>query len=340
MTEAPHISVVLPAYNAEGTLLPAVDSLDIRTGDSVEVIVVDDGSTDGTRSVLDEADSTRPWLSVIHSPHRGIVGALYTGIAAARGTYVARMDADDESLPGRLLLQSDYLDAHPDIGVVSGLVLFGGDARSAKGYALHVDWLNAVRTPDDIALSRFIESPIAHPSVMFRRSLVDALGGYRDGAFPEDYELWLRWMEAGVRFAKVDANVLRWDDPPTRLSRIDQRYSPDSFYAIKAEYLARWLQQHAPTWPDVIVWGAGRPTRKRAALLEQYGVHITAWVDIDTDKIGQTIHGIPVISPDQLPPSDACFVLPYVGSRDARKHITAWLHAHGFIAGQSYIPAA
>lgn len=340
MTDNTHISVILPAYNAEATLLRAIDSLDVRTGDSTEVIVIDDGSTDGTGRLLSEAADARPWLRIISIEHRGLVRALDVGLAAARGEYIARMDADDESLSGRLLFQKDYLDAHPDIGVVSGTVVFGGDARKAKGYALHVDWLNGLRTPEDYSLSRFIEAPVAHPSVMFRRSLVEAHGGYTSGEYPEDYELWLTWMDAGVRFGKVDVPVLRWDDPPQRLSRTDPRYSADAFYAIKARYLARWLERHASTWPEVIVWGAGRPTRKRAALLEQHGVRITAWVDIDTDKIGQTINDLPVISPYQLPPPGKCFVLPYVGSRDARELITAWLEENGYKLGISYIPAA
>jgi glycosyltransferase involved in cell wall biosynthesis len=340
LNDSIHISVVLPACNAGETLLRAIDSLDVRTGDPTEVIVVDDGSTDGTAALLDEACSSRPWLRVLSTPHRGLVHALNAGLGAARGTYIARMDADDESLPGRLLLQQDYLDLHPDIGVVSGQIQFGGDTRASRGYAVHVDWVNSLRTPEEIALSRFIESPVAHPSVMYRRSLVERHGGYTDGAYPEDYELWLSWMDAGVRFGKVDAPVLLWNDSPTRLSRTDSRYSSEAFYAIKARYLARWLERHARTWPEVIVWGAGRATRKRAALLEQYGARITAWVDIDTHKTGQTIQGVPVILPTQLPSPDRCFVLPYVGSRDARELITAWLEENGYKLGGSYIPAA
>ncbi|MCZ7558455.1 MAG: glycosyltransferase [Bacteroidia bacterium] len=334
------ITVVLPVFNAEATVLSAVDSLDVRPGDSTEVLVVDDGSTDGTAELLDEAAAARPWMRVEHTSHQGLVHALHVGLGAARGSYIARMDADDVSLPGRLLWQKDYLDAHPEIGVVSGQVRFGGDTEASRGYALHVDWLNALHTPEDISLSRFIEAPVAHPSVMFRRRLVETHGGYTKGEYPEDYELWLSWMDAGVRFGKVDAPVLLWNDSPTRLSRTDSRYSSEAFYAIKARYLARWLERHARTWPEVIVWGAGRATRKRAALLEQYGARITAWVDIDTHKTGQTIQGVPVILPTQLPSPDRCFVLPYVGSRDARELITAWLEENGYMLGGSYIPAA
>jgi glycosyltransferase involved in cell wall biosynthesis len=334
------ISVVLPSYNAGHTLLQAIDSLDIRPGDMVEALVIDDGSTDGSGKLLRGAAKSRPWLRVLSQPHRGIVAALNHGLAEARGEYIARMDADDESLPGRLLLQKDYLDRHPDIGLVSGMIRFSGDVQNAEGYAVHVEWINSLRAPDDIAISRFIESPVAHPSVMFRRSLIDVHGDYLDGPFPEDYELWLRWMDAGVRFAKVDAPVLCWHDPHARLSRIDSRYSFDAFYATKARYLARWLQRHAATWPDIVVWGAGRTTRKRAAMLERYGAHITAWVDIDPRKVDRIVNGVPVITPDALPAPADCFVLSYVASRNARVEIGQWLEQLGFELGKSWLPAA
>jgi hypothetical protein len=88
-----------------------------------------------------------------------------------------------------------------------------------------------------MSLRCFVEASVAHPSVMFRRELLEKYGGYRDGPFPQDYELWLRWLEAGVRFGKVDAELLTWNDPPQRLWRTDTRYSVEAFYAIMCRHL-------------------------------------------------------------------------------------------------------
>jgi len=256
------VSVIMPVYNAETTVLQALDSLRAQSFQSMETIVVNDGSTDGTLEIL----RGQPDIKFIDHSHRGIAPALNDGLAAAKGDYIARMDADDLCHPERIEKQVSFLDAFPDLGIVGCRVAFGGDRDKQAGYSAHVDWINELIEPDDIALNRFVESPFAHPSVMFRRELFERFGAYRDGSFPEDYELWLRWMANGVKAGKVDEELVTWNDPPNRLSRTDERYSIDAFYKTKAEYLFKWLEKNNPHHPNVIIWGAGRVTRKARPL--------------------------------------------------------------------------
>ncbi|HEU4618920.1 MAG TPA: glycosyltransferase [Gammaproteobacteria bacterium] len=337
---APAVSVVLPAYDAAGTIARAVRSVLAQTFRDFELVVVDDGSTDATAAEVRRAAAGDARVRLVALEHRGIVPALNAGIAAARGRLIARMDADDEMLPRRLEAQVALLAARPDVGVASCLVEFGGDARAAQGYALHVDWLNGLREPDEIALSRFVESPIAHPSVTFRRELAERHGGYADGPEPEDYELWLRWMHAGVRFAKVPEVLLRWNDPPGRLSRTSSRYAVDAFYACKSRYLARWLRARLNEEREVWLWGAGRATRRRFAGLEREGVRVAGFIDIDARKVGQTIAGRAVRSPEQLPSPETAFVIGGVGVRGARELIRASLETRGFRMGEDFVLAA
>jgi glycosyltransferase involved in cell wall biosynthesis len=327
------ISVVMPVYNAEGTLLRALDSLRAQSVQPLEIIVINDGATDGTRALLQQQDD----IKFLDHSHRGIAPALNDGLAAVKGDYIARMDADDLSYPNRLELQASFLDTYPDIGVVSCRVAFGGDRETQAGYAAHVDWINSLIEPDEIALNRFVESPLAHPSVMFRRELFEQFGAYRDGPFPEDYELWLRWMALGVKVGKVDEELIRWDDPPDRLSRTDPRYSVASFYETKAGYLFQWLEKNNPHHPNIIVWGAGRVTRKRVAILEKFGLNVTHYVDIKPRQLNcQT----PVLQPTDIPDPDTCFILSMVGKRGAREDIRTVLHEQGFKEGQNCIFAA
>lgn len=337
---SPVVSVVMPAYNAAPAIGVAVRSILDQEYRALELVVVDDGSTDATVVHALQSAGGDPRLVLVQRPHAGIVAALNAGLASASGAVIARMDTDDWSHPRRLSAQLEYLDRHPEVDLVACGVAYGGDAARGRGYAAHVAWINGLQTHADISIHRFIESPFAHPSVCFRRVLLGALGGYDDGEFPEDYELWLRWLEAGIVTAKIPETLLVWNDPPGRLSRCDQRYATRAFYRVKASYLARWLRAHNPRHPEVVVWGAGRETRKRAELLVAEGVVITAYVDIDAKKIGRVVHGRPVLSMDELPPPGSCFVVPFVASRGARDANRCWLETRGYVLGRDFILAA
>lgn len=335
----PRISVILPVRNAATTLRPTLQSIAAQTLPDWELLVIDDHSTDNTPLIVSEFAANDPRIRVQTSPGHGIVAALNQGIASARADLVARMDADDLCHPTRLERQAAHLDQHPEIGLVSCRVAFGGDRRRARGYALHVDWLNSIVTPEQVTRNRFVESPFAHPSVMFRRSLTAEHGGYRDGPFPEDYELWLRWLDHGVSMGKVNETLFTWTDPPDRLSRTDPRYSAEAFYRIKAIFLARALKRslHGRT---VWIWGAGRPTRKRARHLEAHGIDIHGYIDIDPAKQNRPVNGRPVIAPENLPSPRAATVISYVANRGARDPIRAHLVGGDFVEGADFWMAA
>lgn len=335
----PLVSVVMPVRNAAATVARAVTSIQSQTFRDWELVALDDGSKDATRFILIEMAQLDPRIRVLRTKS-GIAGALNAGIAAAAGEFIARMDGDDEMMPERLARQAEFLQANPDVGVVGSRVEFGGDPAKAAGYALHVEWVNSLLTSEEITLNRFVESPFAHPSVMFRRHLVDDHGGYRDGDFPEDYELWLRWMDANVKMAKLPETLLTWHDLPGRASRTDPRYSPEAFYKLKAFWLAEWLKREIEPPRTVWVWGAGRPTRQRAAHLSANGVQIAGYVDVDAKKTGKKVGGVPVVAPADLPPREQAFVLGYVGTRGARDLIRSHLLGTGRAEGRDFLMCA
>lgn len=339
MSTAPLVSVLLPVRNGAGTLERAIRSIEAQVWREWELLLIDDGSNDATAALAQAAARRDPRVRVLAQAAAGLVAALARGLSEVRGEFIARMDADDEAHPERLAAQVALLEGDPRLGLASCLVGFGGDRAASAGYGLHVDWINTLVTPAGIALNRFVESPLAHPSVMFRRGLVERHGGYRSGDFPEDYELWLRWLDAGVLMAKVPRELLVWHDPPTRLSRTDARYSPEAFFRVKAEYLARELARAAPSRP-VWVWGAGRPTRKRAAHLGRHGVAIAGYIDVDAKKTGRNVGGVAVVAPAELPPPGAIFVLVYVSSRGARDLIRAELVRRGYAEGRDFLCCA
>ena len=329
------ISIVMPVRDAAATLGAAVGSILEQTFRDWELIAVDDGSTDGGLEMLRAIGDPR--IRVIAIPPQGIAKALQTGCTAAAGEWIARMDADDLMNPERLAGQMDHARHYPALDVISCLVKYGGNAA---GYAAHVDWINTLCTPEEIALRRFIESPVAHPSVMFRRSLLEKHGGYRHGDFPEDYELWLRWLDAGVKFGKTPRELLVWNDPPTRLSRNDPRYSVEGFYRTKCHYLARWLRANVDTARQLWLWGAGRITRRRFDALEAEGCRFAGFIDVDAKKANTHRDGRMVRMAGDLPETRDAFIIAGVGNRGAREKIHAHLTANGWVEGMDFILAA
>ncbi len=336
----PKVSVTMPCYNSEDTVGRAVESILEQSFGDFELLTVDDGSSDGTAEVLRSYARMDERVKPLLLAHQGVVGAANAAISAARGEYIARMDSDDISLPARLEKQVGLLDADPDIGLTSCIVGFGGDRDKCEGYACYVDWINTLTGHEAISLNRFVEFPFANPSIMLRRDLLDKHGAFRDGDFPEDYELVLRLLEAGVRMEKVEEELLVWNDPPDRLSRTHSKYSVEAFYSIKSSYLYRWLESGNAHHPEVMMIGSSRIARKRAAMLEAHGVEITGYVDIDPRKIGRPIGGKPVISRDDIPPAGECFLLSYVASRGAREEISEFLQSRGYVMGRNYLLVA
>lgn len=180
------ISVVMPVRNGAAHIVPAVRSVLDQDWPRFEVIVVDDGSTDGTSAAVGRLLDSR--VRVIDSPGRGIVAALNRGLDEAAGALIARMDADDVMMPGRLTAQADFLARHP------GVVACGTD------YELFGDQTGRVRTPRTPAQCRarlLFGSPMSHPTVLIRSSALAGLRYRADYGGAEDFKLFAELAAVG-----------------------------------------------------------------------------------------------------------------------------------------------
>jgi cellulose synthase/poly-beta-1,6-N-acetylglucosamine synthase-like glycosyltransferase len=280
-------------------------------------------------------------MRVIRQEHGGIVAALQHGLELCRGALVARMDADDRCTPDRLSKQASFLEAHPEVAVAGCLVRPFPPETVREGFAIYIDWLNGLVAHEEIVREIFVESPLPHPSVMFRKEAMLAAGGYQDNGWAEDYDLWLRMAAAGCRFGKVPEVLVEWREHPGRLTRTDGRYSLENFLRAKAHYLALGPLRDRDA---VVIWGAGMVGRRLSKHLLREGAPVTAFVDIDPKKIGRTRRGKPVIAPEALPAEMAKYrapvVLAAVGARGARELIRERLNAFGYEEGMSWYAAA
>jgi glycosyltransferase involved in cell wall biosynthesis len=181
----PRVSIVLPVRNGERFLGAAVESILTQTLGELELLVVDDGSTDGTAQIVAGVNDER--LRVLRQEPRGLVEALTLGIAASVAPYVARMDADDLSFPQRLEHQLALLEARPDVGLVaSWVVVVDEEGRELERRSLP-------EADRDLRRRLLLRNPFQHGSVTIRREAFDHAGGYRaDYGHNEDYDLWRR----------------------------------------------------------------------------------------------------------------------------------------------------
>ena len=338
--QGPKVSVLLPIHNAEATLGLALTSLLRQTFTSFEILAVDDGSTDGSLEILKECGRTDDRIRVVSEGRRGLVETLNRAFEISQGPLLARMDADDIAHPDRFQNQVGLLEQRDELDVVGCLVRCFPASSMEEGYRVYEGWLNSLATPEDIAREIFIESPLAHPSVVMRREILDKVGGYRDVRWPEDYDLWLRMHVAGARFAKVPRILLHWREGSQRLTRTDARYSVENFIRTKAHYLRKGPLKES----TAIVWGAGQMGRRLSKHLVREGIGVEAFVDIDPKKIGGTRRGAPILSPKELPVFRRCcpdaIVLAAVPSRGARALIRSHLVRMSLSEGTDFICVA
>jgi glycosyltransferase involved in cell wall biosynthesis len=197
----PRVSVVSTVYNGESFLDRAIPGILAQTFDDFEFILVDDGSTDRSLDRLRELATRDPRVRIFAPGRLGAAAAYNYGVSQAHGEYIARQDFDDRSYPDRLRLQVEFLDCHPDVGVVGGYYVLIDERRKERYIRMpptgHSDIL--------AAMARGI--PIAHTVATFRRRVWAEAGGYPVVKNLIDLRFWLRVGKLGWRFANVPAVV-------------------------------------------------------------------------------------------------------------------------------------
>lgn len=194
MAQTPLISVVMPVRNLGRYVGPSIDSVLSQTFRDFEFLIIDDGSTDGTTSLLDSSAKRDPRIRILRGPSDGISKALNIGIAQARGRYIARMDGDDLCLPARLERQVGFLESHPDHVLVGcRCTLIDPDGRPICEKA---DTKPSHEQIDALLLR--MKWPIVHPAIMVRSDAIAKVGGYNESfRIVQDHDLFLRLGETG-----------------------------------------------------------------------------------------------------------------------------------------------
>jgi glycosyltransferase involved in cell wall biosynthesis len=326
----------MPYRDAADTVAEALDGVLADRSIDLEVIAVDDGSRDAGAQIVASLAARDDRVRCVATGGVGVAAALAHGAAVVRGGLLARMDADDLSLPRRLGAQAALLESDPTLGAVGTLVAPFPESATGEGAKRYVAWQNSLVTPADHDRDLFVESPLCHPSVMMRREALEVAGGYRDVDWAEDYDLWLRMHAAGFRFAKVEEVLLLWRQHARRTTLCDPRCARERFRLLKARYLAPLLRRRGR---PLAVWGAGHTGKWLMRALEGEGLRAELFVDIDPRKVGGVARGVPIVKPESLPHGTHTIVVA-VGARGARAHVRGLLDAAGFVESVDYVCAA
>jgi glycosyltransferase involved in cell wall biosynthesis len=329
------ISVLVPAWNAAGTITAALASVRRQTARAWECVVVDDGSTDDTAALVRAMVRHDARIRLIQTAHHGVVHALNAGLGECRGALVARMDADDVMHRERLAKQAAALADDASLSAVGCHVRIFPRHHLSPRRREYESWLNSLCSADDVARDAFIECPVAHPSLMIRRQL--AAEGYRSHGWPEDYDFVLRAITTGHRVGVVPQRLLAWRQRSDSLSRTSRVYDIERFTACKAHYLAHGFLSRGPSY---VLWGYGATGRSLRSALATHGKHPSHIVEVKASRIGQRIHGAPVIAIPELARLRGQPVVVSVARAMPRLEIRTALAAMHFVEGVDFVCAA
>lgn len=207
----PMVTVLMPVYNAAEYLNEAIDSMLDQTYSDFELLIINDGSTDESTSIINSYIDNR--IRVIqHSPNQGLIASLNEGISNSRGKYIVRMDADDISLPNRIERQVNFMEQHPDVGLC-------GTWFEDFGPGIHPRRIPYSNDDTVIRIRHLYQTHIAHPTAIIRKRILDEHHLRFDPEYVhgEDYHFWVE-MGQFCKFSNIPEILLRKRDHPENVS--------------------------------------------------------------------------------------------------------------------------
>jgi len=340
----PRVTVIVAARNAAATVDRSLASIARQTLRDWECIVCDDHSTDDTRQIALSWVRRDARFQIATAQGIGVVAARNHAIQLAKSYACAIFDADDLMHPRRLQLQLSGLQAQGG-GTLASRVRYVPRAEMGEGMRRYEAWLNQ-QTRSRLVHERFIEMPMAHPSMMIETELLRRIGGYRERPWPEDYDLYLRLAGCGAPLGVLEKRLHAWRRDAGSASQTDPRYSIAAFAKCRAAALASdWLQA-STLGANYHLMGYGNTGKRLATELAELAWHPSRILELSPARIGQRIRSAPVVhGPQWLTenPRRKCDdpqLIVSVAGHAARKEIRALLEATAWREGIDWVFAA
>ncbi|AAK80133.1 glycosyltransferase involved in cell wall biosynthesis [Clostridium acetobutylicum] len=318
------ISVIMPVYNCEKYLEESIESILKQTYRDFEFIIVNDGSNDKSIDIINKyANDDNRIVVVSRDNNMGMVYSLNEGIDRAKGSYVARMDADDIALPERFERQIEYLNKNKDVDILACKVeAFGDVSREQKLEREH--WYNVDLNNSESIESLFLENCyIAHPSVMMKMSVLKALGGYNlNYKRTEDYNLWLRAIAKGYKIAMLEEKLMKIRlHNDSKIHRDAEGFSSiRDIIQSRLEYVKEKLKLKDFSY---VIWGASNGGKIAYEKIKEVFPNAKLNGYIDKFKTGK-FEGVDIFYPEDLSKMkvDYVFIATLPGCKEAKGILT------------------
>ena len=268
MSANPIVTVLMPVYNGSAYLREAIESILNQTFQLFELLIIDDGSTDDSREIVNSFNDARIRL-ICQQCNQGLIKTLNLGLNLTRTPYLARMDADDVALPERLGKQVEFLQTHPEISCVGSDFIWLGNPNEKS-------WVNYF-TPNEIKVALLFGCPLCHPTVMFRMEDIRrySLSYSSDYLHAEDYAFWVE-ISQNLQIANLTETLLQYRKHAGQISKLKSDIQCRSIDKIQVDQLRKLGIE--PTLADLmlnhVLGGAFIPIPFLSYLLQHWCLHI------------------------------------------------------------------
>jgi glycosyltransferase involved in cell wall biosynthesis len=323
------ISILLPFKNEESHLATVIEHILANESTSIEVIAINDHSTDKSKSIAQKFSSTDSRFRLFDNEQTGLVEALKTGYKHSTGSHISRMDADDLC---DVFKYARMLELSEENTVVCGRVKYFSNTELQDGFKRYGAWLNKAISSGEAWKHIYKECVVPSPSWLLRREDLESIGGISDGSYPEDYELAFRMYKQGFAIVATKEVVHLWQDHPQRNSRTNPHYRNHFFPSLKAKY---FLELEVGDAHNLLVLGAG----KRAKELVKEFIKLDAqpiWLTDNAKKVGKDIYGIVLEDENRYNFTDSDRIAIVVSNDQERLEVRELLEQNNLVEGQHF----
>ncbi|WP_136481387.1 glycosyltransferase family 2 protein [Cognatitamlana onchidii] len=286
--ENPLISILIPFKNTESFLKECLDSVLKQTYSNWELIIIDDGSTDASYSIVKTYAKQDSRIKLLKNPGKGIIEALRYAFSKSGGALITRMDSDDIMQPKKLEVLSTSLLNSGKRHVAIGMVNYFSETGIKAGYKSYETWLNQLTKTGANYSEIYKECVIPSPCWMVYREDLIACNAFNPNRYPEDYDLAFRFYKHQYKCLPCNEVLHDWRDYNTRTSRTHEHYAENHFIGIKLHY---FLELDFNKTKTLVIWGAGKKGKKVAKILIDKGIDFE-WICDNPKKIGKDIYGV------------------------------------------------